>query len=553
VTVPATLHATLAARIDRLSPGAKRTLNAAAVIGSRLDAELLASVVDSAQVAPLIEADLVEQVIASPRAEYSFRHPLIRAVAYESQLKSDRAALHRRLAVAIEQRDSGSADENAALIAEHLEAASELPGAYAQHMRAGSWLMTRDIVAARRSWERARQVADALPSGFPDRIALCIHPRTMLCSSTWRVGGSADETGFADLRELCTTSGNYVSLAAGLSGAMLSLTMANRHHESVRLASEQIALFDSAVDPMSIFAVMSAAMFAKLHAGEVAEALRVAQSVIDLLADDGSKGNIWGLGSPLAVALLYRAHGRASLGERSWRADLKRAIAIQRDLPGAAALVIVVTYGYTLAVTNGLLLPDPAALSETADVLRNAEKSGDDVALALAQVAHGLLLTHAAPTDHGNGTELMSEGREAQLRQRNLLGVAMVDIRTALLKADTGDVDDAIAIARATVNELTDSGEVLIRGAASAALVAALLVRGNDTDLHEAQAVIARLAAALVEPGFVLNELSLLRMRALVARARGDDAAYRDLVNRYRGMAKRLGFEGHIAMAEAMP
>jgi adenylate cyclase len=553
VTVPPTLHATLAARIDRLSVGAKRTLNAAAVIGSRLDAELLASVVDNTQVAPLIEADLLEQVTTKPHAEYAFRHPLIRAVAYESQLKSDRAALHRRLAATIEQRDPRAADENAALIAEHLDAAGDLPGAYAQHMRAGAWLMTRDIVGARRSWERARQVADALPSEFPDRIALRIHPRTMLCYSTWRVGGSAEETGFEDLRELCTASGNQVSLAASLSGAMLSLTMANRHSESVQLASEQIALFDSAVDPMSNFAVMSAAMFAKLHAGEAAEALRVAQRVIDLVADDGTKGNVSGLGSPLAVALLYRAHARGSLGERSWRADFKRAIAIQQDLRGPSGLVIVITYGYTVAVTNDLLLPDPAALSETADVLSNAEKSGDDVALALAQVAHGLLLTHAAPTDLHTGLELIFKGREAQLRQRNLLGVAMADIRIAQLKADAGDVDEAIAIARSTLNELTDSGEMLIRGAASAALVSALLVRGNETDMDEVQDTIDRLAATPVEPGFVCNELSLLRMRALVARARGHDAAYRESVGRYREMAERLGFEGHIAMGEAMP
>jgi adenylate cyclase len=553
VTIPATLHATLAARIDRLDASAKRTLNAAAVIGSRLDAELLSSVVDSPQVTPLIEADLMEQVAATPRIEYAFRHPLIRAVAYESQLKSDRAALHRQLAAAIGKHDPGSADENAALIAEHLDAAGESLGAYAQHMRAGAWLMTRDIVAARRSWERAREVADALPSELPDRVALRIHPRTMLCYSTWRVGGSAEETGFEDLRELCTASGNQVSLVASLSGAMLSMTMANRHHESVRLASEQIALFDSAVDPMSHFAVMSAAMFAKLHAGEAAEALRVAQRVIDLVADDGSKGNVSGLGSPLAVALLYRAHARAALGERSWRADFKRAIAIQQDLRGPSGLVIVITYGYTVAVTNDLLLPDAAALSETADVLGNAERSGEDVALALAQVAHGLLLTHAAPTDLHTGLELISKGRGALLRQRNLLGVAMADIRIAQLKAYAGDVDGAVAIARATVNELTDSGEMLVRGAASGALVSALLLRGNDTDMDEAQAAIDRLAATSVEPGFVVNELSLLRMRAVVARARGHDAAYRESVGRYREMANSLGFEGHIAIGEAMP
>ena len=47
-------------------------------------------------------------------------------------------------------------------------------------------------------------------------------------------------------------------------------------------------------------------------------------------------------------------------------------------------------------------------------------------------------------------------------------------------------------------------------------------------------------------------EITLLRLRALLARARGDDVAHRDLVNRYRAMAKSLGFEGHIAWAQAM-
>jgi adenylate cyclase len=134
VDVPATLQATIGARIDRLGSTAKRTLNAAAVIGSRFDTDLLTSMIDRPDVAPLIEAELVDQVRFTSRAEYAFRHPLIRTVAYESQLKSDRAALHRRLAVAIEQRDPASADENAALIAEHLAAAGDLREAFGWHM-----------------------------------------------------------------------------------------------------------------------------------------------------------------------------------------------------------------------------------------------------------------------------------------------------------------------------------------------------------------------------------------------------------------------------------
>jgi hypothetical protein len=51
----------------------------------------------------------------------------------------------------------------------------------------------------------------------------------------------------------------------------------------------------------------------------------------------------------------------------------------------------------------------------------------------------------------------------------------------------------------------------------------------------------------------VIRDIWLLRLRALLARAHGDDARYRDYRDRYRNMARSLGFEGHIAWAEAMP
>jgi predicted ATPase len=110
----------------------------------------------------LINAELIDQMRFTPRAEYAFRHPLFHAVAYESQLKSDRARLHRRLAAAIEAGDPESAEENAAMIAEHLYAAGELYAAYGWHMRAGAWATNRDITAARLSWEHARKIADSL-------------------------------------------------------------------------------------------------------------------------------------------------------------------------------------------------------------------------------------------------------------------------------------------------------------------------------------------------------------------------------------------------------
>jgi predicted ATPase len=168
VGVPATLQATIAAAIDRLDPAAKRTLGAAAVIGSRFGRGLLETLGIDPVLQDLVGGELIDQIRFTGQPEYVFRHPLIRTVAYESQLKSDRAELHRRVAAAIESRDPAAAEENAALIAEHLQAAGDLHAAYGWHMRAGAWATNRDIAAARLSWERARQIADALPADDPE-------------------------------------------------------------------------------------------------------------------------------------------------------------------------------------------------------------------------------------------------------------------------------------------------------------------------------------------------------------------------------------------------
>jgi hypothetical protein len=68
----------------------------------------------------------------------------------------------------------------------------------------------------------------------------------------------------------------------------------------------------------------------------------------------------------------------------------------------------------------------------------------------------------------------------------------------------------------------------------------------------EAEAAIERLAR-LPADGFVLRDILLLRLQALLARAHGDAAAYAHFRDRYRDMARSLGFEGHIAWAEEMP
>ncbi|PRC47376.1 cyclase, partial [Mycobacterium sp. ITM-2017-0098] len=214
---PATVAAAIDARIDRLSGSARRTLSAASVIGARFEGELLSTLGIDAVFAELLEAELIDQVRLTPSAEYAFRHPLIRAVAYESQLKSDRAESHRRLAAAIQERAHKSLDENAALIAEHLEAAGDLHAAYGWHMRAGTWFTNRDLAAARLSWERAGRIADRLPHDDPDQLSMRIAPLTMLCATDIQARDVQESRSrFAQLQELCTVAGDKVSLAIGM-------------------------------------------------------------------------------------------------------------------------------------------------------------------------------------------------------------------------------------------------------------------------------------------------------------------------------------------------
>ena len=226
VSVPATVQAAIAARIDRLQAPAKRTLNAASVIGARFEAQLLAALGIDAVFDELLSAELIDQVRFTPSAEYAFHHALIRAVAYESQLKSDRAEWHRRLAAAIQESAPGSVEENAAPIAEHLEAAGELHAAYGWHMRAGAWSTNRDIAAARVSWERARRIADALPADDPGQLSMRIAPRTMLCATAWQARATHESRGrFEELRELCNAAGDKVSLAIAMTGLAIELML----------------------------------------------------------------------------------------------------------------------------------------------------------------------------------------------------------------------------------------------------------------------------------------------------------------------------------------
>jgi class 3 adenylate cyclase len=551
LSVPPTLHAAIAARIDRLDPTAKRALNAAAVAGSRFAADLLRRLGVDEAFDDLIKAEFIDQIRFTAPEEYAFHHPLIRTVAYESQLKTTRAELHRRLAAAIEELHSQSADENAALIAEHLEAAGDVHAAYGWHLRAGAWLTNRDIDSARRSWERARLAADSLPDDDAGQTAMRIAPRTLLCATAWRVHENISGTRFEELRELCTAAGDKASLVSGMAGLVMEHVLHARVREASVLASEYMALLESIGDPTLTVGLSFAAIVARCEAGEPVDMLRWSQTVIDLAGGDPMKGNLVGT-SPLATALAWRGLARWWLGHAGWRGDFDQAVEMARAAdPMTHATVIAYKYGP--AIPLGVLLPDDRALRDVSEALRAAERSGDDVALASVRLAMGLALVHRHSPDSERGLEVLAQVREMCLHEQfTLTEIAIADVYAARETARRGDPEDGLRRLEAVLDELFDRRETWCIPA-TGTFVETLLSRGSQDDLKKAERTVDTLAAAPTDAVWPPRDIMVLRLRALLARAHGDDAAYRHLVERYRVLARSLEYEGHTAWAQAMP
>jgi class 3 adenylate cyclase len=554
VSVPVTLQATIAARIDRLDSKAKRTLSAAAVIGSRFSLNLLETLGIDPVLEDLVASELIDQ-IRFTQPEFVFHHQLIRTVAYESQLRSDRAELHRRVAGAIESRDPAAAEENAALIAEHLQAAGDLHAAYGWHMRAATWATNRDIAAARLSWERAQTIADALPADDPDRAAMRIAPRTMLCGIAWRVHVNVAGDRFDELRELCAAAGDKASLAIAMAGLVMDHTFQDRVREASQLASEAWALIEAIGDPTFTVGLSVPVLYAKAEHGEWSDVLRWSQRIIDLADGDPSKGNFI-IGSPLAVAFTMRGIGRYFLGRAGWRDDLRHGLAMARSVD-PLSYAMVVAYAYFPGISYGVLAADDRAMREIDDAVRIAERSGDDLAVSNARGTLGAALVHRQTAgERDRGRTLLAEVADVFLRLgNNLAELPLVEVYLARERARRGEFDDAIPLMRAAVDHLFRQGQLLLGWGipATGVLVETLLDRSAENDVAEADAAIERLASAPADEGLVMLDIWLLRLRALLARAHGDDARYREYRDRYRDMARTLGFEGHIAWAEAMP
>jgi class 3 adenylate cyclase len=163
--LPTRLKLLLTARLDSLAPNDRALLRVAAVIGRRFTVDVLAAVAGEdrnlrRRLAALRELGLVRR--GDSAHEFVFTHALMRDTLYDSLLGVDRAALHVRIAAAIERRSADRTVDMLELVAHHWRTRHD-GGARSTAFTEGKSAALHSVAEAERHFARALEVAAAFP------------------------------------------------------------------------------------------------------------------------------------------------------------------------------------------------------------------------------------------------------------------------------------------------------------------------------------------------------------------------------------------------------
>jgi predicted ATPase len=183
LAVPATLHALLLGRLDRLGPAAKLVAQAGASIGREFSYDLVATTAEIAEpelqdaLRRLVGSGLVSQRGAPPASEYLFKHALVQDTAYSTLLRGPRQALHRRIATALETQFPSLLESRPELAAHHYGEAAMADKAVPYWLLAGKWSVAKSAVEeAIAQLRRGLSLLSSLPDTLErSRLELDLH------------------------------------------------------------------------------------------------------------------------------------------------------------------------------------------------------------------------------------------------------------------------------------------------------------------------------------------------------------------------------------------
>jgi class 3 adenylate cyclase/tetratricopeptide (TPR) repeat protein len=336
VTVPVTVQAVLAERIDRLPPEHKAVLQTAAVIGPEFSPWVLADVTGAAgeKLDRCLSALCAGELLQQTAHHYRFWHPLTQEVAYRSLLRPKRAALHAAVARAVVAIEPDRLDERAALLAAHYEAAADPFEAARWNDRAGDFAIRSDLGEAMRRWRSTLTHLTSAPE-TDDALRLGARARHRLIRYGARTGiepGEAQRL-YTDARRIAERLGDLTQLALITAAYAASTLWRGAVRDGLDLWLEAARLAEQGGDAGTAAACWTACAFPLAWTGPVADGLRAVEKILAHCADDADVGaGVLGY-SPLSLSGIARAHLLCLLSGRSddARAALEESLAMTRS------------------------------------------------------------------------------------------------------------------------------------------------------------------------------------------------------------------------------
>jgi tetratricopeptide (TPR) repeat protein len=276
--IPATLHDSLMARLDRLGP-AKEVIQIGAVIGSEFSYGLLSAVHPMAEanlqaaLAKLTDAELLYVRGIIPDAAYQFKHALIQDAAYEALLKSRRRELHRRVALAIDEKFPALREAHPEVLARHWTEADEPERAIREWQKAGKAAEDRNAFAeALQSYRQATALLKYLPESSERELhelelaISIVHPLMIIA------GYSVPETieAIEHATVLVEKSGSLQQLVRSLVTQVAAYSAAGNLRAGIALADRVLELAVRDGRPVSFLYAHTWQMLGRLWVGDLA-------------------------------------------------------------------------------------------------------------------------------------------------------------------------------------------------------------------------------------------------------------------------------------------
>ena len=463
--IPATLHDSLMARLDRLGP-AKEVAQIASVIGREFSYDLLLAVSTISEddlqsaLAKLANAELIYAAGIPPEATYSFKHALIQDAAYDALLKSRRKQVHEGVARMLETQAGHIGETQPELLAHHYTEAGHAALAISYWHKAGQRAVhgsaSKEAVA---HLSRGLELIETLPD-TPERSELELSLQTTLGPVLIATKGyAAPEVGAAydRARELCQRAENSSQLPIVVFGLFAFYMVRADHEKALTLGKHLLSLAESAQDRALLLQAHNALGLALFFQGDFAAAGEHLEQCLALydLEEHRSLAFSYAGQDPGVTSSVFSAWASQTAGYPD------QALKRSRD---ALSLAQLLSHPYSLAYARGIAAAfhqfrkEGEVTRDLADAsLGVATEHGFPFWSAFQTILLGWVLVKQGKTDEGIGQ--MSRGMEmywatgAELLRPYLIGL----LAEAL--AEGGSTERGLALLAEALEAVEKTGE----------------------------------------------------------------------------------------------